>query len=157
MANWAACRNAAFSPSEQAHHDQFWLTAKSLNVSQLGQKSDPSTEHRLEEPGGGGGDVIIMSVPPSAMGYGQGRDPDRHGNDLERDAPRRAWSCATPASGAVHLLSEEVDGAVVNAGDGSHEHPTKAVFDPLTIGRYKGRRGGLTQGDLGRIRIKQDR
>src|SRR6516165_2648037 len=49
-----------------------------------------------------------------------------------------------PESGAVHLLSEKVDCAVVNAGDGSHEHPTQALLDALTIRRHKGRLGGLT-------------
>jgi aspartate carbamoyltransferase catalytic subunit len=44
----------------------------------------------------------------------------------------------------VHLLSEKVDCAVVNAGDGSHEHPTQALLDALTIRRRKGRLGGLT-------------
>src|SRR5207247_10645649 len=49
-----------------------------------------------------------------------------------------------PESGAVHLLSEKVDCAVVNAGDGSHEHPTQAWLGGLTIRRRKGRLGGLT-------------
>ena len=49
-----------------------------------------------------------------------------------------------PESGAVHLLSEKVDCAVVNAGDGSHEHPTQALLDALTIRRRKGGLGGLT-------------
>ncbi|WP_085952408.1 aspartate carbamoyltransferase catalytic subunit [Caenispirillum salinarum] len=41
-------------------------------------------------------------------------------------------------SGAVQLLSEKVNCAVVNAGDGSHEHPTQALLDALTIRRRKG-------------------
>jgi aspartate carbamoyltransferase catalytic subunit len=45
-----------------------------------------------------------------------------------------------PDSGAVNLLSQKVDCAVVNGGDGSHEHPTQALLDALTIRR---RRGGL--------------
>jgi aspartate carbamoyltransferase catalytic subunit len=42
------------------------------------------------------------------------------------------------ASGAVELLAQKVDCAVVNAGDGSHEHPTQALLDALTIRRRKG-------------------
>src|SRR5258707_13574986 len=49
-----------------------------------------------------------------------------------------------PESGAVQLLSEKVDCAVINAGDGSHEHPTQALLDALTIRRRKGKLGGLT-------------
>ncbi len=47
------------------------------------------------------------------------------------------------AAGAVHLLARKVDCAVINAGDGSHEHPTQALLDALTIRRNKGRIQGL--------------
>jgi aspartate carbamoyltransferase catalytic subunit len=49
-----------------------------------------------------------------------------------------------PDSGAVKLLSEKVNCAVINAGDGSHEHPTQALLDALTIRRRKGQLAGLT-------------
>jgi len=42
-------------------------------------------------------------------------------------------------SGAVELLSRKLDCCVVNAGDGSHEHPTQALLDALTI-RRRGRK-----------------
>ena len=44
-----------------------------------------------------------------------------------------------PNSGAVDLLSQKVNCAVLNAGDGKHEHPTQALLDALTIRRAKGR------------------
>jgi aspartate carbamoyltransferase catalytic subunit len=44
------------------------------------------------------------------------------------------------SSGAVHLIADKVDCAVLNAGDGRHEHPTQALLDALTIRR---RRGGI--------------
>jgi aspartate carbamoyltransferase catalytic subunit len=47
------------------------------------------------------------------------------------------------ASGAVELLARKVDGSVINAGDGVHEHPTQALLDALTIRRNKGRLEGL--------------
>ncbi|HFB2047802.1 MAG: aspartate carbamoyltransferase catalytic subunit [Hyphomicrobiaceae bacterium] len=47
------------------------------------------------------------------------------------------------AAGAVELLSAKVDCSVVNAGDGSHQHPTQALLDALTIRRQKGRIEGL--------------
>jgi aspartate carbamoyltransferase catalytic subunit len=46
-------------------------------------------------------------------------------------------------SGAVSLLSQKVNCAVVNAGDGKHEHPTQGLLDALTIRRRKGRLEGL--------------
>src|ERR1700735_837328 len=48
------------------------------------------------------------------------------------------------ASGAVELLARKVDGSVINAGDGAHEHPTQALLDALTIRRNKGQLEGLT-------------
>ena len=48
------------------------------------------------------------------------------------------------ASGAVELLAQKVDGSVINAGDGAHEHPTQALLDALTIRRNKGRIERLT-------------
>ncbi|WP_424968218.1 aspartate carbamoyltransferase catalytic subunit [Dinoroseobacter sp. S375] len=44
-----------------------------------------------------------------------------------------------PHSGAVNLLAEKVNCAVLNAGDGRHEHPTQALLDALTIRRAKGK------------------
>lgn len=48
------------------------------------------------------------------------------------------------AAGAVELLSQKVDCSVINAGDGSHQHPTQALLDALTIRRNKGRIERLT-------------
>jgi aspartate carbamoyltransferase catalytic subunit len=59
-------------------------------------------------------------------------------------------------SGAVALLSEKVNCAVLNAGDGRHEHPTQALLDALTIRRRKGRLQRLTIaicGDIANSRV----
>src|SRR6185312_9408183 len=56
-----------------------------------------------------------------------------------------------PESGAVQLLAEKVDCSVINAGDGSHEHPTQALLDALTIRRRKGRLQGLAVAICGDI------
>ena len=55
------------------------------------------------------------------------------------------------AAGAVELLSQKVDCSVVNAGDGSHEHPTQALLDALTIRRHTGRIARLTVAICGDI------
>ena len=47
------------------------------------------------------------------------------------------------AAGAVELLAQKVDCSVINAGDGSHEHPTQALLDALTIRRRLGKLSGL--------------
>jgi len=43
------------------------------------------------------------------------------------------------ASGAPHRLSNWIRGSVVNAGDGTHEHPTQALLDAYTMRRRTGR------------------
>ncbi|RED18513.1 aspartate carbamoyltransferase catalytic subunit [Pontivivens insulae] len=61
-----------------------------------------------------------------------------------------------PNSGAVNLLSQKVNCAVLNAGDGRHEHPTQALLDALTIRRRKGRLRRLTIaicGDIAHSRV----
>jgi aspartate carbamoyltransferase catalytic subunit len=60
------------------------------------------------------------------------------------------------ASGAVALLAEKVNCAVINAGDGRHEHPTQALLDALTIRRRKGTLSRLTVaicGDIAHSRV----
>jgi aspartate carbamoyltransferase catalytic subunit len=50
------------------------------------------------------------------------------------------------ASGGPHLIARHVEAAVVNAGDGTHEHPTQALLDCATIRKHKGRAGGDFRG-----------
>ena len=42
------------------------------------------------------------------------------------------------ASGGPHLIAAHIDAAVVNAGDGMHEHPTQALLDLATIRKHRG-------------------
>ncbi|MDG1008560.1 MAG: aspartate carbamoyltransferase catalytic subunit [Amylibacter sp.] len=61
-----------------------------------------------------------------------------------------------PNSGSVELLAEKVNCAVLNAGDGRHEHPTQALLDALTIRRAKGRLHRLSVaicGDIAHSRV----
>ena len=61
-----------------------------------------------------------------------------------------------PQSGAVDLLAQKVNCAVLNAGDGRHEHPTQALLDALTIRRKKGRLHRLSIaicGDIAHSRV----
>lgn len=48
-----------------------------------------------------------------------------------------------PASGAPHLLAQQLKSSVINAGDGFHEHPTQALLDLFTIREKKGGIDGL--------------
>lgn len=56
-----------------------------------------------------------------------------------------------PLSGAPHFLSKKVNCSVINAGDGTHEHPTQALLDAFTILEKKGRFEGLNVAIIGDI------
>ena len=55
------------------------------------------------------------------------------------------------AAGAADLLSQKVGCAVINAGDGRHEHPTQALLDLVTLRRAFGDVSGLTVAICGDI------
>ena len=81
-------------------------------------------------------DVMNMSVKTSSMNKGETLiDTAVTLNAMRPDLLVVRHSEA----GAVELLAQKVDCAVINAGDGSHEHPTQALLDALTIRRNKGR------------------
>jgi aspartate carbamoyltransferase catalytic subunit len=82
-----------------------------------------------------GADVMNMSVNSSAMRKGETLiDTAITLNAMHPDI----LVVRHHASGAVELLARKVDCAVINAGDGAHEHPTQALLDALTIRRNKG-------------------
>ncbi|HVI49657.1 MAG TPA: aspartate carbamoyltransferase catalytic subunit [Candidatus Sulfotelmatobacter sp.] len=88
-----------------------------------------------------GADVINMSVQASSVAKGETLiDTAMTLNAMHVDVlvVRHA------DSGAAQLLSQKVNCAVINAGDGAHEHPTQALLDALTIRRRKGHLDGLT-------------
>lgn len=60
--------------------------------------------------------------------------------------------CRHRTPGAPHLLARHLDAGVLNAGDGTHEHPTQALLDMLTIRQKMGRIDGLTVALVGDIR-----
>ncbi len=54
-------------------------------------------------------------------------------------------------SGAPHMLSRHVDAAVINAGDGTHEHPSQGLLDLMTVREHKGKLHGLKIAIIGDI------
>jgi aspartate carbamoyltransferase catalytic subunit len=55
------------------------------------------------------------------------------------------------ASGAAHMLARALRCAIINAGDGMHEHPTQALLDLLTIREKRGHLEGLSVAIVGDI------
>jgi len=100
-----------------------------------------------------GADVMNMSVAQSSVKKGETLiDTALTLNAMHPDL----LVVRHPASGAVNLLASKVNCAVLNAGDGRHEHPTQALLDALTIRRAKGRIQRLTIaicGDIAHSRV----
>ncbi|MFD2264545.1 aspartate carbamoyltransferase catalytic subunit [Lacibacterium aquatile] len=100
-----------------------------------------------------GADVINMSVATSSVKKGE--------TLIDTAQTLRAMNIDIlvvrhGASGAPHLLAEKLNCAVINAGDGTHEHPTQALLDALTMRRRKGRLEGLEVaicGDVAHSRV----
>ena len=83
-----------------------------------------------------GADVLNMSVRTSSVSKGETLiDTATTLNAMRPDI----LVVRHQDSGAAELLSQKLDCAVINAGDGSHEHPTQALLDALTI-RRRGRK-----------------
>jgi len=95
-----------------------------------------------------GADVINMSVKTSSISKGETLiDTASSLNAMNPDF----IVIRHPESGAVHLISQKVNCSVINGGDGSHEHPTQALLDALTIKRRRGKIKGLTVAICGDI------
>ncbi len=95
-----------------------------------------------------GADVINMGVATSSVNKGE--------TLIDTAATLNAMQCDLLVvrhgeSGAAALLARKVDAAVINAGDGTHEHPTQALLDALTIRRRVGRLDSLTVAICGDI------
>ena len=100
-----------------------------------------------------GADVMNMAVAQSSVKKGETLiDTALTLNAMQPDL----LVVRHPNSGAVNLLASKVNCAVINAGDGRHEHPTQALLDALTIRRAKGRLHRLTVaicGDIAHSRV----
>ncbi|MDG6095083.1 aspartate carbamoyltransferase catalytic subunit [Acetobacter sp. AN02] len=100
-----------------------------------------------------GADVVNMSVAQSSVNKGETLlDTAATLNAMRADLLVIRHS----QSGAPALLARKVDACVINAGDGTHEHPTQALLDALTIRRHFGQIGGLTVaicGDVSHSRV----
>jgi aspartate carbamoyltransferase catalytic subunit len=93
-------------------------------------------------------DVINFSVPTSSVVKGEGLiDTGLTVQALGADfiIIRHA------SSGVPHLLAKNLSASVINAGDGTNEHPTQALLDAFTIQEKKGKIAGLEIAIVGDI------
>ena len=93
-------------------------------------------------------DVVNISVSTSSLTKGETlKDTALNLQALHSDIIVLRHSCA----GAAKFLAERLNASVINAGDGSHEHPTQALLDTFTIREKLGRVEGLHVAIIGDI------
>ncbi len=92
----------------------------------------------------------VINVSSSGSSVSKGESLLDTAKNLEAMRPN-AIVLRHAASGAPHFIARHVRCAVVNAGDGMHEHPTQALLDAFTIRRAKGKLEGLTVAVVGDI------
>lgn len=93
-------------------------------------------------------DAINISASTSSVTKGETLvDTARN---LEAMAPD-AIVIRHPSAGVPHQLAKMVDAAIINGGDGAHEHPTQALLDAFTIREKKVRIAGLNVAIIGDI------
>lgn len=93
-------------------------------------------------------DAVNISVSTSSVSKGETL------LDTARNLEAMAPDCIVirhSSAGAPHHLARACSAAIVNAGDGSHEHPTQALLDALTIREHKGRIAGLKVAIIGDV------
>jgi len=93
-------------------------------------------------------DTVSFSTTTSSVSKGETlRDTVRNLEAMEIDmvVVRHGMS------GAPHYLAKHLDAAVINAGDGTHEHPTQGLLDLFTIGERLGEFEGLNVTIVGDI------
>jgi len=96
-----------------------------------------------------GADVINFPVSASSVSKGETfSDTVRVINAMQVDA----FVIRHYENGLVNLASTLVDGAVLNAGDGTNEHPTQALLDAVTMLRHKKTLQGLRVAICGDIK-----
>jgi len=112
---------------------------------------EPSTRTRLSfEVAAKRMSADTFNISPSTSSTTKGEtliDTARNISAMHPDIIIIRHSC----SGAPHLLSRYVDAAVINAGDGAHEHPSQGLLDLLTVKEHRGTLSGLKIAIIGDI------
>lgn len=93
-------------------------------------------------------DVTNFSAEVSSLNKGEGlKDTIQNIHAMKMDAVVMRH----PVPGSTKQLSQYVDAVVINAGDGTHEHPTQGLLDMMSLQEKFGRLAGLKVGIIGDI------
>ena len=110
---------------------------------------EPSTRTRLSF------EAAMLELGGSVLGFSEANSSSASKGESVADTARTVGCYADiiamrhPREGAPLVASRHAGVLVINAGDGSHSHPTQTLADLLTIYRHKGRFDNLTVGFCG--------
>jgi aspartate carbamoyltransferase catalytic subunit len=97
----------------------------------------------------------VVNISPSTSSVTKGETLLDTVKNVEAMRPD-AFVLRHQASGAPHMLARHVESAIINAGDGAHEHPTQALLDAFTMRRHLGKLEGIVVaicGDIAHSRV----
>ncbi len=94
--------------------------------------------------------AIVKDLGVSTSSVNKGENLIDTGVNLDQMGPN-IMIIRHSMTGAAHILAKNVKASVINAGDGTNEHPTQALLDLFTILDYKGHFDGLNVTILGDI------
>ena len=93
-------------------------------------------------------DTVNFSVSSSSLKKGESfKDTAQNIEAMKIDAVVMRH----PTPGAPKHLTEFIDAVIINAGDGTHEHPTQAILDMMSLHEKFGKLKGLKVGIIGDI------
>lgn len=114
---------------------------------------EPSTRTRLSF------EAAMLELGGQVLGFEAGGNSSSSKGESVADTAR-VVSCYAdiiamrhPLAGSSYVASRNATIPVINAGDGSHSHPTQTLADMCTIRRHKGKFDGLTVGFCGDLKF----
>ena len=114
---------------------------------------EPSTRTRLSF------EAAMIELGGSVIGFSEAQSSSAAKGESIADTARTVSCYADiiamrhPKEGAPYVASLNATIPVINAGDGSHNHPTQTLADLLTVKREKGKLGGITVGLCGDLKF----
>ena len=134
-----------------AHHDHYTERMKGRKLATLFY--EPSTRTRLSFT------AAMMELGGNVLGFSDAKNSSVSKGETVEDTVRVVSNFADiiamrhPIEGAPLVASEVSEVPIINAGDGSHSHPTQTLTDLLTIKRELGHIDNITIGFCGDLRF----
>ena len=133
-----------------AHPEKYWDSCRHKTLATL--FFEPSTRTRLSF------EAAMLELGGSVLGFSEASSSSAAKGESVSDTAKTVSNYANiiamrhPKEGAPYVASCGATIPVINAGDGSHQHPTQTLADLLTISRELGRLNNMTIGLCGDLK-----